>query len=120
MEYVRYVLLGWHPMTEEWTYSVVDLGANLLPRLPALCFSVCRAVRELAFDLGRDVVCVACVFILETCIAGRFFVERYEAVTHSRIASRRPGATRPPSTDSSPRHRQQRDRWREGLLTETW
>jgi hypothetical protein len=40
---------------------VVDLGADLLADLAALVFNVCRAVGELALDLGCDVVRVAYV-----------------------------------------------------------
>lgn len=35
---------------------MVNLGTNLLPDLAAFVLDVCRAVGELALDLGRDVV----------------------------------------------------------------
>jgi hypothetical protein len=43
-----------------YTYGIVHFGADFLPKTPALSFDVCRAMRHLTLDLGRDVVRITC------------------------------------------------------------
>ncbi len=54
--YLHLCCLG---VKESGTYSVVDLGADFLPCLAALLFGICRAIRELALDLGCGAVRIA-------------------------------------------------------------